>query len=151
MKRFRFSLRAVSVLRTHQEMRAREAFATSVQAFVRSEEALAVVRNRLHALEHALTAGRATTFPAAEEIRALAAYRDECAAEVEAEKARVAAERAMHDRRSDYIEAHRRLEVVHRLEEKAKAVHRYETMREEQAEFDDYSNRRFGRHSLESA
>jgi flagellar export protein FliJ len=56
----------------------------------------------------------------------------------------------MQVRRMEYVEAHRRLEVVRRLEEKARAVHRYEMGREEQAEFDDLATRRFVRQSLNS-
>ncbi len=151
MKRFRFPLRPVAILRSHQEMVAREAFASSVQAFVRSEQELNDTRKRLRDLEQALTAGRARSFSAAAEIHAIAAYRGECAAEVEAEKAMQAAQETMNQRRMEYLEAHRRLEVVHRLEEKAKVVHRYETMREEQAEFDDFAGRRLGRRTVRTA
>lgn len=151
MKRFRFPLRPVAILRAHQEMAAREAFAVSVNAFVKAEQALALARERLRLLEAEVTTGRKGSFSAAAEIRALAAYRRECAAEVEAEKARRAAQEAMQQRRLEYLEAHRKLEVVHRLEEKARQVHRHETMREEQAEFDDFAGRRFAQRSLHSA
>ncbi len=143
MKRFRFPLRPVAILRAHQEMLAREAFAAAVQAFVRSEQALAEARQRVRDLEAELKAGRSGSFSAAAEIRALAAYRRECAAEVEADKAMQTAQQTMNQRRLDYLEAHRRVEVVHRLEDKARATHRYETAREEQAEFDDFASRRF--------
>jgi flagellar FliJ protein len=145
MKRFRFPLRPVAILRAHQEMLAREAFAASVQAFVGSEQALANARLRVRTLEAELTAGRAGRFSAATEIQALAAHRRECAAEVEAETAMHKAQEAMNQRRMEYLEAHRRVEVVQRLEEKARVAHRYETAREEQAEFDDFASRRFSR------
>lgn len=151
MKRFRFSLRPVAILRAHHEMRAREAFAAAVQAFVKSEQDLAAARIRLRQLEAALTAGRAERFSAADEVQALAAYRRECTAEAEAEQAMIAAQQAMQQRRIEYVEAHRKLEVVKRLEQKARAVHRYETGREEQAEFDDFAGRRFARRSFNSA
>jgi flagellar FliJ protein len=151
MKRFRFPLRPVAILRAHHEMRAREAFAASVQAFVKSEQDLATARNRVRALETELVAGRAGKFSAANEADSLAAYRREVTAENEAEQAMVAAQHAMQARRVEYIEAHRRLEVVKRLEEKARTLHRYETGREEQAEYDDFANRRFARRSFNSA
>lgn len=151
MKRFRFPLRPVAILRSHQEMLAREAFANSVQAFVKAEQALADQRARLRRFEAELTEGRAKRFTAADEIQALAAYRQECSAEQDAVKALAEAEKTMQQRRIDYVEAHRRLEVVKRLEEKARSVHRYETMREEQAEFDDFAGRSFNRRSLNSA
>ena len=44
MKRFRFSLRPVALLRSHQELKAREAFGAAVQAYVTSEEAHAAAK-----------------------------------------------------------------------------------------------------------
>lgn len=151
MKRFRFSLRPVAVLRAHHEMRAREAFAASVQAFVKSEQNLEAAKERLRRLGEELTAGRAVRFSAADEIHALVAYRRECAAETEAQQAVVQARKTMDERRADYVEAHRKLEVVRRLEQKARKLHQYELNREEQAEYDDFANRRFGRESFNSA
>ena len=151
MKRFRFSLRPVAILRAHQEMRAREAFAAAVQAYVKAEQDLAAMRARVRQLEAELGAGRDEVFSPEFAARALAAYRRECTAEKESEQALTAAQQAMQERRVEYIDAHRRLEVVHRLEEKAKATHQYEVGREEQAEFDDFATRRFIRRSLKSA
>lgn len=151
MKRFRFPLRPVAILRAHQEMLAREAFASAVQAFVKSEQQVAVARQIRDTVLAELTAGRSARFTADAEIRALAAYERECAAVVEAEKAMKAAEEEMQRKRIEYTDAHRRLEVVHRLEEKARVAHRYETMHEEQNEFDDFATRRFTRRSLHSA
>ncbi len=151
MKRFRFPLRPVAILRAHHEMRAREAFALAVQAFVQAEQAVAAARLRLRNLETELAAGRAGHFVAAIEIQSLAAYRRECEVEVQAVKALQAAQEAMQQRRIEYLDAHRKLEVVNRLEEKARTAHRYETRREEQAEFDDFAGRRFARRSLHSA
>lgn len=143
MKRFRFPLRPVAVLRAHRELRAREAFAASVHAYVKSEEELAATRARVAKFEAALFAGRRERFSAAVEAESLAGYRGECAAEVEAERAMIAAKAAMAQKRVDYLDAHRKLEVVKRLEQKAQLAHRLETQREEQAEFDDFSGRRF--------
>jgi flagellar protein FliJ len=151
MKRFRFSLRPVAVLRAHRELSAREAFAASVHAYVKSEEELAGARARLRAFEAALFEERHERFSAVDQAQSLAAYRRECAGEAEAERAMIAARDAMQQRRIEYVEAHRKLEVVKRLEAKARAVHRYETGREEQAEFDDFANRRLGHRSLHTA
>lgn len=124
-------------------MLAREAFGAAVQAFVRAERELAEARLRVRNLEAELTAGRAGRFNAATEIQALAAHRRECAAEVEAEKGLQAAQNAMNQRRLEYLDAHRRVEVVQRLEEKARTLHRQAAAHEEQAEFDDFASRRF--------
>ena len=147
MKRFRFPLRPVAVLRAHRELRAREAFAASVHAYVQSEEFLAATRVRVAQFEAALFAGRRVTFNPAEEAQQLAAYRRECTAEGEAERATFAAHAEMDRCRTDYLEAHRKLEVVKRLETKSRLDHRLATNREEQAEFDDFATRRAMRRS----
>lgn len=151
MKRFRFPLRPVAVLRAHQEMRAREAFAASVHAYVQSEETLATTRARMAQFEAALFRGRTGTFSAAEEAFNLSAYRRECAVEAEAERATIAARAKMEQERANYLEAHRKMKVVERLEEKARAAHRLDANREEQAEFDDYAGRRAARKNLSLA
>ena len=147
MKRFRFPLRPVAVLRAHRELRAREAFAASVNAYVKSEEFLAATRSRVAQFEAALFAGRRTSFNPAEEAHQLTAYRRECLAEGEAERALFAARAEMDRSRTAYLDAHRKLEVVNRLETKARNDHRLAANREEQAEFDDFATRRAMRRS----
>jgi flagellar FliJ protein len=142
MKRFRFPLRPVAVLRSHQELRAREVFAAAVHAYADAEAALARTRVHLRALEAALFSGRGHRFPAAEAAVLLADYRRECAAEATAEQGVITARADMDKRRAEYLEAHRRLEIVNRLEQKARTLHRREADREEQAEFDDRAGRR---------
>ena len=142
MKRFRFPLRPVAVLRAHREIRAREAFAASVHAYVRSEENLAATRTRVAQFEAALFAGRRGTFNPAAEAQSLAAYRRECAAEKEAERGTFAARAELDRCRAEYLDAHRQLEVVKRLEAKSRLTHRAAANREEQAEFDDFATRR---------
>ena len=142
MKRFRFPLRPVAVLRAHREMRAREAFAASVHAYVKSEEELATTRARVAQFEAALFAGRSGRFSAADEAQSLAAYRAECSAEAESERLMITARAAMQQRRIEYLDAHRKVEVVKRLEEKSRTAHRLAGNREEQAEFDDFAGRR---------
>lgn len=142
MKRFRFSLRPVAVLRAHRDTRAREAFASAVHLYVQAEEDLNRTRVRMRALETALFSGRQQTFRAAEAALLLTDYRRECAGEAEAEHRLNLARDEMHRRRDEYLEAHRQLEVVQRLEEKARAHHKHESQREEQAESDDFANHR---------
>jgi flagellar export protein FliJ len=72
----------------------------------------------------------------------LGAYRKEVAAESAAERNVFAARSAMDRARAAYLEAHRKVEVVSRLEEKARLKHRLESAREEQASFDDFAARR---------
>lgn len=147
MKRFRFSLRPVAVLRAHRELKAREAFGAAVHAYMKSEQELLAVRQRVAGYEAELAAGRRERFSAAGEAQALAAYRGECAAEAEAERAMIAARGVMGQRRAEYLDAHRKLEVVKRLEEKARLAYRVDAAREEQANFDDFASRRAPRRS----
>ena len=67
-------------------------------------------------------------------------------AEEKACEARVAEARASADvARNAYAEAHRRVEMIERLETKARSTYRLECLREEQAEFDDLAGRRHAR------
>jgi flagellar protein FliJ len=150
MKRFRFPLRPVAVLRAHHEARAREAFAAAVHAYVLAEENLAAARERAARLAAALCAGRRERFDAAGEAHSLHGYRREAAAELAAERAVIAAREAMQRRRADYLEAHRKVEVVSRLEARARRAHWQAAQREEQTEFDEFGARRRG-HALASA
>lgn len=148
MKRFHFSLRPIAILRAHHEMRAREAFAAAVQAVVSAEERLAAARRRVGDMAEAVAAGRAERFRGPAESDALEAFRRECATQADAERTLNAAGEAMNTTRVAYVDAHRKLEVVRRLEEKARAAHRHASMREEQAEFDQFATQRFGRRLL---
>lgn len=143
MKRFRFALQPVAVLRAHRELRAKEVFAAAAQAYRRAEQELADTRARVAAVEAALAARRQQRFTAQQEAEALASYREECATEVKAEAAVTAARNAMQQRRAEYIDAHRQVEVVQRLEQKARLAHRLDANREEQAGYDDFASRRF--------
>ena len=151
MKRFHFPLRPIAVLRAHHEMRAREAFSAAVYAFTTAEQALAAARERVRDGAQALTAIRRERFSGQRQAGALAAFRRDCAAEAQAEEAVRAAQAAMDARRVEYVDAHRKLEVVRRLEAKAHAAHRQASMREEQSEFDEFATQRFGRRFLNSA
>lgn len=148
MKRFHFNLRPVARLRAHFELSAREAFAAAVRSAEASQAELAAASARVAKLEAIVIAGRQGSFSAASEARNLGAYRSELAVEVAAEKSLHAARALMERRRAEYLEAHRRLEIVQRLEDKARLAHRLEVNREEQAEFDDLAGRRAARETV---
>jgi flagellar FliJ protein len=141
MKRFNFNLRPVAVVRSHQKQRAREAWGAAVRVYDACVGKLDRVRARKAQFETALLAGRQVLFDAAAEAPILIAYRGVCAEEAEAVRETNAAHIVMIDRRTSYINAHRRLEMVNRLEQKARAVHRDATHRAEQSEFDDFAGR----------
>lgn len=142
MKRFRFPLNPVKVVRLQAKQRAQESFAAGVQAYVAAEENLAATRNRVARLGEDLRAERGAGVRAAEAAFVFAAYRREAAAEVEAERQVFAAKAEMEKRREAYLESHRRLEVINRLETKARTHYRLEFQREEQIEFDELAGRR---------
>jgi len=148
MKRFRFPLRPVAVLRAHRELRAREAFAAAVHAYVQAEEQLAGTRQRLAALGGALFDHRAGAFAPAEAAAQFRAYRAECEEEVQAERRAIAARDAMQQRRADYLAAGRELKVVEKLEERARHRHRAAHLRDEQAALDEYAGYRAARRVL---
>lgn len=148
MKRFRFPLRPVSVLRSHREMRAREIFAAAVHAYVQTEEALAAERRRVAQLEQLLSSGREAGCHAGDAASLFQAYRAECAAEIAAERAVIEARSAMNRRREEYIEANRQLKVVNQLETKARSRHRAETLHSEQLEMDDLAGLRARRRTF---
>jgi len=145
MKRFRFPLRPLAVLRAHRELRAREAFAASVHAYVQTEETLAATRRRVADLGQVLFQRREQSFQAADAAALFRVYRGECQGEIAAERAVIEARDVMNRRRADYLEASRQLKIVDRLEEKARARHRVDTLRAEQADLDDFAGFRAAR------
>ena len=145
MKRFRFPLHPVAVLRADREMKAKEVFAHAVRALSRAEGELAVVRAGLLRFEAALRAGRSELFSPTDEVQAIAAYRRECENEANVERSMHAARAMMQQRRAEYLAARRNVEVVAKLEEKARAAHRMAHQREEQAALDDFAGRSAGR------
>ena len=142
MKRFRFPLRPVSVLRAHREVRAREAFAAALNREAVAQDNLRCIGVRMRALEAALSSGREANFRPAEAALLLSDYRRECAAETEVERLVIVARDESQKARMEYIEAHRQLEIVNRLEQKARTAHRHETNRTEQAEMDELAGQR---------
>lgn len=150
MKRFRFPLRPVAILRAHRELRAKEAFASAMQTLIASEQRLEAARERVARCGAALAAARTQTFTPAEASATFRAYRAESLAEANAARAATEARTAMEQRRQDYLSANRDLEVVKRLETKARAAHRAEGLREEQIVLDDFAGFRAARRSPSS-
>ena len=142
MKRFRFTLRPVAVMRADRELRAREALAAAIEGVRQAQERLLTVRGRISGLEAVMRSVRTGTFRAADAVAAGHAYRRECGVELEAQKQLAAANAAMEKRRGACIEANRDLKVISKLEEKARTRHRDETQRAEQIELDETALRR---------
>jgi flagellar FliJ protein len=137
MKKFRFPLRSVETVRSIRELRAREQFSVAVHVFVTAEEFLKMLQARLADLETILVSGRAHTFRAGDEVSFLEAYKTETIAATKASSELEKARAAMEAARQAWLGARRNLRVVKSLEEKAKALHRHEAEREDQAALDD--------------
>lgn len=148
MKRFRFSLRSVAVVRAHRENRAREQFAAAVHAYVQCEEDLAEVRRRIAEFAASISSSRQGSFDASEQAFVMAGYRRQCEAEIPAERAVIAARAEMEKRRQDYLDAHKDVEVVSKLEQKSRMAHRAAQNREEQVEFDELAGHASSRRAL---
>lgn len=145
MKKFRFPLRPVAVLRAHHQARAREAFAAAVHAYVQSEELLATVRSSREELATVMQDGRRTTFLAAAEVAFLGAYRRICAETITAERAVTEARATMEERRNQYLETHRAVKVIEKLEQKALTDYRLQNEWESQLELDELAGLRIAR------
>ena len=150
MKRFTFNLRPVAVLRAHAERRAREVLAVAVGNYVKAEESLARAKAKSQELEKILFAGRRERFRAADEASFFHAYRKECANEMSAQKEVIVARTEMENARRLCIEANKALKMIGKLEEHARANYRTETLRSEQAEFDEMATQRIARRQFQS-
>lgn len=142
MKRFKFTLRSVSILRTHKEMRAREALAGAIGALAEAQGRLESVQAGLAEMAAIKSASRLGRFRADEEVNFFRAYVLESAKERESRKQVAAAAAEAETRRNACMEANRELKAVERLEAKQIEQHRAEVFRAEQAEFDEMSGRR---------
>jgi len=150
MKKFRFPLRPVAVLREHQQARTREAFAAAVHDFVQAEAQLAKKRNEREDLASVMHDGRRETFRPADAASFWDSYRLVCDEEKKCEKAVLDARAAMEQSRQIYLEAHRAVKVVEQLEKKARSQHRSEAERESQKESDELAGMRVARRLADS-
>lgn len=141
MKRFRFPLAPLVVLRSEEERRASDAFAASLRAHAEAERALAAARARVTALSLSLTADRATPFSVRSAAAAMAQYGLECGREAEAATAVAQAAQQVLRRRGEYLAAHRAIEILARLEHAARRQYAAAWQREEQAEYDERAAR----------
>lgn len=145
MKRFRFPLRPVAILRAHREQQAQQALAAALGLLRQAEVRLTEVQARGAELERTIAEARGQGFRCDLQVAFLAAYRRERQNEAEAgrqvEAARLEAER----RRKAALQAHREVKIIASLEERAQARHRAEGFRVEQNEFDERAASRAGR------
>jgi flagellar export protein FliJ len=132
-------------LRAHHQARAREVFAAAVHLYVKAEAQLAEGQARRGVLERMMHDGRRASFRAADEVSFWDAYRKVCAEEVELERLMIEARAKMEKCREDYLEAHRAVKVIDRLEQKARTSYRQDSDREAQNELDELAGLRIAR------
>ena len=145
MKRFFFPLRSVAVLRAHAELRAREAFAAAVQDFVAASLRHDECRTHLATLAEVLFAARHGRFEAAGAAAQFRAYRTECAEAQTVATSLQEARTEMDRRREAYLEAHRELKLMERLETRAGSVHHTAAGHALQGYLDHQAGHRAGR------
>jgi flagellar FliJ protein len=137
MKKFRFALSSVSVVREVRETLRREVFASAVRETTAAERALEKVIAERAALAAALAASRAGTFRPALQTAGLAAQQRCAEQEVEAASLLQRARQALEQRRTEWLAARRDVRLLEQLKDRAKARHRIEVARAEQRELDD--------------
>jgi flagellar export protein FliJ len=151
MKRFRFRLEAVLALRGLAERAARERFALAERG---ASEALAALqaagRDRL-ALVEAISAARGSCFRPAEQAAGLVALRVSERAEQEAARRQVEATAAAGLAREQWLASRRDLQVVERLQQRARSAHREAVEKSEQALLDELASLAAARLTLRPA
>lgn len=145
MKKFRFPLRSVVTLRKLREGEQRERFAAAVQVHAKAEEARRVISARIVELEERIASERVGRFRPADQISFLQALAVEQTRNAEAAAQVAQAQLAMEKQRQAWLDSRRDVRLVEVLETKARAVHRQDHEREEQALLDDRTNALFVR------
>lgn len=137
MKRFRFSLRPVAVIRAHIESKAKDAYRAAYSALTAAEERHARSAARVQSLAAAIDAHRRGIFSPQQAAATVRAYSLECQEMARDEQGVMTARQAMLQTREAYIKANRELKVVQRLEDKARATHLAATRVAEQNALDE--------------
>ena len=140
MKRFRFRLEAVRTLREVAERGQREAFGAAQQRYATAEAAVqAAATARRELLDH-VAGTRSGVFRPSEQTAGLEALRQAAHREAAAEKDRQEAATARDQARETWLEARRALQIIERLEEKARAEHREAADKAEQSLLDELAS-----------
>lgn len=137
MKRFRFRLESVRALRALAETAARERFGAAQMRLAAAREAFRLATKRRMRLAEEINAARASAFRPSEQTAALAALGTARLAEHDAARAEAGAVSVVETARGEWLAARRRLQVVQRLEERARRAHQEAADRAEQAQLDE--------------
>lgn len=137
MKKFRFTLNSVAVVREVREALRREVFAGALREASTAERALEKVIAERTALAAALAASRTGTFRPAVQTAGLAAQQRMVQQEAEASTVLERARQTLEQRRAEWLAARREVRLLEQLKARAKERHRLELARAEQRELDD--------------
>jgi flagellar FliJ protein len=137
MKRFRFRLASVRSLRELAEGRARENFGRAQKTVADATDHLRAAEQTRIQLTASLSGARATVFRPVEQIAGFGALRQAGQAEAEAARRLAAAQQSLAQARELWLASRRDLQVMQRLEERARLAHRTEADRAEQSLLDE--------------
>lgn len=140
MKRFRFRLEAVRTLREVAERAQREAFGAAQQRLATAEAAVQAAATARRELFDRVAGTRSGVFRPSEQTAGLEALRQAAQQEAAAEKVRQEAASAREKARETWLEARRALQIIERLEEKARAAHREAADKAEQSLLDELAS-----------
>jgi len=144
MKRFRFRLQSLLLLRELRESQAAHVLAQKLEHQKRLEQDLAQAQARSESARARLYQAEGKRFAAQDQAAALADFDRTLALEAASEKALQAHEKPLAMARQAWAEAGRDVKVVSNLKGKAEERHRHEAARSEQAQMDEAASRIVG-------
>ncbi len=137
MKRFRFRLESVRTLRELAERKAREQFGLAQQKVTEAAESLHLAKVRRSELISSLAGTRTGRFRPADQVGGMAALRVAEKQEIEAERVLAETEKNRDRVREDWLLARRGLQIIQKLEERARFAHRDAADKAEQSLLDE--------------
>jgi len=140
MKRFRFRLESIRALRDVAERKAREGFGLAQQQVALAQQAVVDAELRRNTLNASITGARAGTFRPSEQVSSLAALGQADREVAEAGRKRGEAEKARDLAREGWLNARRALQVMQKLEERARLAHREASDKAEQTLLDEIAS-----------
>ncbi len=143
MKRFRFTLQALLVLRQRHEQQAMEAYAATLLARRQAAERLARIEEEMASAAKSLRSRISGTTLAGDLAQLQGHYRALDGRRAEAACALEAAEQTLRPALQRMIEARRQREVVDDCRDKQSARHEKERLRQEDKLQDEFALRRF--------
>lgn len=140
MKRFRFRLESIRNLRDVAERKAREGFGMAQQQVLIAQQAVEAAEVRRSELNAAISSARTGSFRPSEQVSGLAALGQADREVAEAGRKLVEVEKARDQAREGWLTARRALQVMQKLEERARLAHREARDKAEQTLLDEIAS-----------